>query len=652
MSWGIIYESKYSREKPIVFVDAEEYGSSGSYDEDSEEYNRCYDDHDFSNTTAKKNLDLQIILRKLESYIEDSPYKFKFHNPEGIIEDYFIPTQDINELRRRQEVVKEIYENHELRAQVCTIILSARNLNIWTPNFSKRSAGNFAKRTEQIHNLVSMVESSLALDAKSETLLGIKEFAQTIAEKREYEELKSYIKKGSENLFKKYHDTIKVLKDIWDFSGIENYQSLELVDLLAEISKKRNYSKLVNEFDANSRRDIYSALCDLRDTYYKLTHDKELEHIVDAKESETFKIEERLEEAIEKLGSTAILNFKKKHEITESQKFFVKQFSKLLYHIEGLIDDGLKKRMEALCVRTNGMEKELVFYYSLVRLAQDMEKLSPVTMPEMLDKEKRYCKIKGGNVPSFIIRDLDIPRYHRKNNLVANDVLSNKKHHIFVITGANDNGKTTYERMIGQIQTLAQIGSYVPAVEVKSSIVDGIFSSFNEKDKPGEKEGSFKSGLSYLDFITVPQERSWRHQRTLDPKEIKLRYDMCDHSFITPYSLVLLDEIAIGSDSEATDKAITTILNAAIQTGSTLYLSTHYHPIAVKVEDGKFPHTMNLGVKIKKSKGKMIETYKILRNRHEPSDGKRLFKKVGYTEERIKESYHKLVEARIIPNKV
>ncbi|MDP2750936.1 MAG: hypothetical protein Q8O89_08960 [Nanoarchaeota archaeon] len=656
----IVYESGLNNDKPIVLVDSEAYSADGWCD-DSErgggEYHYSKDKH-FSNSTGRKNLDLEVIMQKLESYLEGKVYR-----PKDVISEYFIPTQDKNELINRQEVVKELYENRDKLNLVSNIITSTKKLKNWREEYGV-SMKQFGQRTDQVRYLVNIVENALKLNPKSNRLRNVKKFAQTIAKRPEYKELKSYISTCASKVFEQYAVPMTQLKKIWDLDRKEPFTTSELLDLHVKVLKDKKYARKIDLLEFDTRRNIYSALLNLKDVFDKLMNDKNLEYILDKKEASVFKLEERLNKSIEILGDFATIDYKEKHKITAAEQFFSTKFAELLYHINKIIDQGLERRMNSLDVKTSDLGKELSFYYSMAMLAHDMERISPITLPEALEKEKRYCKITQGNVPSFVIRAVRDRNYDleeddpdedntdmKKPKFVANDVYSNQSKRVFVITGANDNGKTTYERFIGQSQVLFQLGSFIPAPHARMSIVDGIFTSFSTKDKPNQKEGNFLSGLNYLHYISVPQRKdSWhsggrRHPLEID--EIQTRYFHCDNSFMTKYSLVLLDEIAIGSDSEATKKAIERTLNAGILSGARMYLSTHYHPIAERVEKGEFKNITNLGAIMDYGKGKPKVTYKIKADRHEPSMGERLFEQIGFTEKAIKEGQKKIIEAKL-----
>lgn len=637
------YKSSFSPAKPVIFIDSADY---------------IDEDYSFYEHEVVKNLDFRIIIDVLYNSIKRSNL-----NAEHVLKKYCIPTQDIAEIRARQEVVREIYENRYMKGRrlediiydrIESIIFSASQLHYWSNNFICNKS--FKNKTNEAEHLVELVEASLAMWPKSKRLKSVKQFAKTIANTPEYQTLKKYVAKISLDFFKKCRIDSDELEEMFPGYGHDKkFTGASLVEIYQKIAKSaREYSEQVNRLDVDVRRQIYSSLRDLQNIFKGALHNPELELIIDRKEAKTLGLEEQLGFAMNQLKNTAILNFTHRSKTTKAQKYFLQGFGALLDHIDQLIADGLDGVMEKLGAKTKEMAEELSFYYSLAKLAYKMELESPITMPVLLEPEKRYCSVKGGNVPSFTLRD------NEDHPLVANDVLFDKNNYVFLLTGANDNGKTTYERMVGQIQVLAQLGSFVPAEKVKLSSVDCVITSFGGIDKPEKKEGSFRSALNFLNFITTPKtiheeydDRDRLVQKEIignpSAEELALAYQQGKYVFFTPHSLLLFDEIAVGSDNLATEEAISRALTAAQQRNARLLISTHYHPVACRVQNGEFPNTLNLGAVMRIGKnGKLIETYKIKRGKHEESHGQRLFKEAGYTKEKINEATKLLIDAGII----
>ncbi len=618
------YESQFSSEKPVIFIDSEEYDPFET---------------GFHNNSAVKSLDFKIILNRLARPI----YALGFSKGKaaGIVAQYGIPTCDLDELKARQEVVREIHEGG-VGEKIASIIKSAHDLHSWTPNF--RNKRIFAEKTKEVGYLVDVVESSLELEAKSERLKSVKEFASEVSKSEEYQLLKKFVSGTAEGLFDQYRET---LKNLSGFSGIyeSKYTSAEMIAYYRRMaSKPQHYDKKVNLLNVDERRATYHSIKRLQDVFKQMMYAPELEGIIDRKEAKDLGLEEKLDFAIKKLSDTAILNFRQRARVSKGQKYFLKGFASLLSHIDTLVEEGLDRLMKSLEVRTGDMAEELGFYYSLARLAKD----TGGVMPVLLEPGERRCSIKDGKVVSFVLRN---------EETVANDFRSDKDYYSFLLTGANDNGKTTFERMVGQIQVLAQMGAYVPASEAELSVVDGVFTSFSSKDKPDKKEGSFRSSLNFLSFITTPrivwdyEEEGWEIIENPSAEIIKKAVSVGWHRFYTPHSLLLLDEIAIGSDNQATEEALERVLKAAGQRGTRMFLSTHYHPVAEKVQKRIFANTMNLGAIIEiDDKGNYVETYKIERDRHEPSLGHRLFEEAGFTDEAVDKATQLLKDAGIIDN--
>ncbi|MBD3259747.1 hypothetical protein GF371_03900 [Candidatus Woesearchaeota archaeon] len=623
------YESQFDSSNPIVYVGNEEY-----------RYLHPQSLPSFSNSSVAKDLDFNTVLKRITSHAEE--LGLSENAVSGMLAKYCTPTYNVKELKARQAAVREIFDNEKTSGLVEKIITSANQLQVWRHSYLDRL--NFSRTTEQIGYLTDFVESALALRPKSERLKSVKDFARRISKAKAYAKLKIYFSKAGSEIFEEYEAALEDIKNELGIFGNKrkNMSASKLVEFFHDIIKEkaRDYRHF-NLFDLETKRSFYHALVRFQNVVSKLMHEPELEGIVDRKEARDFGLEKELRKGIKILNNTVLLDNKRTSR--QVRKSFLRQLGNVISHVDDLINVGLESKMDELQVNTEYLTVEFAFYHSLAMLAKDMAEKSPIVMPTVLNPETKTCSIKYCNVPSFILRK------NRKS--VANDVRFDKDYFSYVLTGPNDNGKTTFERMVGQIQLLTQLGSFIPAKSARISLVDGIFAFFGGRDNPGKKEGAFKSALSYLNFIAIPKYfdfEEWKYVDAETPEEIKQAISE-RRVFFTPQSLLLLDEIAVGSDNLATEQALEKTLTAISKIGARSLLSTHFHPIAERVGRNEFSHTMNLGAVMRRTKrGKLATTYKIRRNRHEPSLGTRLFEEANYTDESIRRAIKLLKKAGII----
>ena len=69
------------------------------------------------------------------------------------------------------------------------------------------------------------------------------------------------------------------------------------------------------------------------------------------------------------------------------------------------------------------------------------------------------------------------------NKIVGNEVDFDDTGRIFILTGPNSGGKTTYLQAVGMAHVLAQAGIHIPAKSASISPVDGIFTHFPVEEK-------------------------------------------------------------------------------------------------------------------------------------------------------------------------
>ena len=96
--------------------------------------------------------------------------------------------------------------------------------------------------------------------------------------------------------------------------------------------------------------------------------------------------------------------------------------------------------------------------------------------------------------------------------VVCNDVDFGEAGRIFILTGPNQGGKTTYAQAVGLAHVLAQAGLYVPGADARISPVDAIHTHFQGEEKPNLDTGRLGEEALRLSAIF---DRATRHSLIL-----------------------------------------------------------------------------------------------------------------------------------------
>lgn len=215
-------------------------------------------------------------------------------------------------------------------------------------------------------------------------------------------------------------------------------------------------------------------------------------------------------------------------------------------------------------------------YNSLSEVALQNDYVKPVISPD------RNVEIIEGRHPVV----------EKMTTYVRNDIIMNKGE-IFLITGPNMSGKSTYMRMFAVIVYLAQIGSFVPAKSAKLPLYNAIFTRIGSSDDISGGKSTFM----------VEMVESNEALRSADEN-----------------SLILFDEIGRGTatyDGMALAQGIIEYIHEKIK-AQTLF-STHYHELTQLEESLR--RLTNLHVKAKEENDKMIFLYQIEKGKSDRSYG-------------------------------
>lgn len=195
---------------------------------------------------------------------------------------------------------------------------------------------------------------------------------------------------------------------------------------------------------------------------------------------------------------------------------------------------------------------------------------------------------------------------------IANDVyLDNETQQIIMITGPNMSGKSAILRQTALIVLLAQMGSFVPAAEVKMGIIDKIFTRVGASDNISMGESTFMVEMNETASIL---------------------------NNLTNRSLVLLDEIGRGTstyDGISIAWAIAQYIHQSPNRAKTLF-ATHYHELNDMHE--QFNRIKNYNVSVKELKDNVLFLRKLVPGGSAHSFGIHVAKMAGMPTEVINQA--------------
>jgi len=208
------------------------------------------------------------------------------------------------------------------------------------------------------------------------------------------------------------------------------------------------------------------------------------------------------------------------------------------------------------------LHNDALFFIAAAEYVRRLSALGmPVRRPEILPGgpgEVPRFTVKGLYNPNLVFRLKRAGEGSISERVVTNDIDFNQQGRVFILTGPNRGGKTTFLQSLGLCQILAQAGCYVPAEEASLTPADLLFTHFPSRE-----------------------EASWEEGR-LGEEAIRLS-GMFDR--ITERSLVLLNE-ALTSTSPAEGIVLARdIIRGLSLSGARAVFATHFHQLGLETEE-------------------------------------------------------------------
>ncbi|KAJ5097617.1 hypothetical protein N7456_008338, partial [Penicillium angulare] len=201
--------------------------------------------------------------------------------------------------------------------------------------------------------------------------------------------------------------------------------------------------------------------------------------------------------------------------------------------------------------RNAAVMDELDVACSFATLAQEQQMIRPIL------NEGTTHKIAGGRHPT-----VKLGLEEQGRSFVSNDCFLGGQERIWLITGPNMAGKSTFLRQNALITILAQVGSYVPAAYAEIGIVDQIFSRIGAADDLFRDQSTFM--VEMLETAAILKQA-------------------------TPRSFVIMDEVGRGTTPEdGTAVSFACLHHLHYHNQCRTLFATHFHGLADMTQ--KFQH--------------------------------------------------------------
>ena len=275
--------------------------------------------------------------------------------------------------------------------------------------------------------------------------------------------------------------------------------------------------------------------------------------------------------------------YNRKQTLTNAERFITPELKEMESQILTAEDDSVKLEYNMFTeLRTDMM----AYVTRLQRTAEQIATLDTLISFALVSNDYHLIQPEFTKDKSIDLTDARHPIVERmlnENTYVPNDLQMTGDNFIYLITGPNMSGKSTYMRQIALIIIMAQMGMRVPAARAKLPIFDAIYTRIGASDDLSSGKSTF--------MIDLMEATTSLENATKD-------------------SLLIFDEIGRGTstyDGMALAQAMLKYIHDEI--GAKTLFSTHYHELT-NLEDS-LSGLSNVHVKATEYDGKLVFLHKV-----------------------------------------
>jgi len=225
----------------------------------------------------------------------------------------------------------------------------------------------------------------------------------------------------------------------------------------------------------------------------------------------------------------------------------------------------------------------------ILQAASAMASLDVTASHAELASHENYCRPEVDDSLTFEITNGRHPvvetalKTTAESSFIANSCVLSDQQRLWLLTGPNMAGKSTFLRQNALITILAQIGAFVPAEAAHIGIVDRLFSRVGAADDLARGRSTFM--VEMVETATILNQAG-------------------------PRSLVILDEIGRGTATfDGLSIAWATVENLHEVNKCRALFATHYHELTALA--GKLDALSNHSMKVREWKGEVIFLHEV-----------------------------------------
>jgi DNA mismatch repair protein MutS len=282
--------------------------------------------------------------------------------------------------------------------------------------------------------------------------------------------------------------------------------------------------------------------------------------------------------------------------LANAQRFTTVELSELVQKLSAASEKALALELQLF----EELVKDVILHASdIARIARSLAELDVSLALAALALEKNLCRpkidasldfnIKGGR--HIVVEET--MNQEQSNTFIKNDCVMLQDSRIWLITGPNMAGKSTFLRQNALIVILAQMGSFVPAESAHIGVIDRLFSRVGAADDLARGRSTFM--VEMVETAAILNQATER-------------------------SLVILDEVGRGTstyDGVSIAWAAIEHLHHVNQCRS--LFATHYHELTELEE--QLPNLGCFTVKIKEWQGEVVFLHEVISGKANRSYG-------------------------------